>query len=173
VKKNKALFYAGMAAIFVLAVVAFVFLFDIGKVRTKAQMVFNIKPTPTAQVQDPRAELEKQKALLDSREKELSAREKSLEQRESLLIKEKEEAEKARKEAEDLQNQYLSKIKSLDEIVSTFEKMKPENAAAILAVMEKDKALAILSRMKTDAASKTLEFLPPKKAAEYTALIMS
>lgn len=56
-----------------------------------------------------------------------------------------------------------------NEVIKTYEKMKPQSAANILAQMDETTALNIMIDLKEDTLARILEKMPVEKAANFTA----
>lgn len=56
-----------------------------------------------------------------------------------------------------------------NEVIKTYEKMKPQSAANILAQMDETTALNIMTDLKEDTLARILEKMPVEKAANFTA----
>lgn len=56
-----------------------------------------------------------------------------------------------------------------NEVIKTYEKMKPQSAANILAQMDETTALNIMTDLKEDTLARVLEKMPVEKAANFTA----
>ncbi|WP_033829220.1 MotE family protein [Bacillus andreraoultii] len=100
-------------------------------------------------VQDLQAELEKKDQEIASLEEEKSRLES--------------EQEKALDEGTKKQTDTSSK-----DIIKTYEKMKPKNAAAILTQMDEPTALSIMSQLKDETLASILENMTAENAAKFT-----
>ena len=61
---------------------------------------------------------------------------------------------------------------SVKQVVTSFEEMDSENAAAIIGHMEQTEALVILQAISNDIRGEILQEMEPEVAAEFTALLM-
>lgn len=92
-----------------------------------------------------------------------------LEEKEEKLKKLELENNQLEKEIEQLNNQETNN--QLSDIVKTYEKMSPKQAALILIEMEEKMAVDILRNLKGETKAAILEKMPPKQAARFTSLL--
>lgn len=114
-------------------------------------------------------DLNKRKEVLEKKEKELSQLEEELQKRQSEIEGKIKELEKTRAQiAGVLQDRVKTDEERVDKLVQFYSNMKPTNAAKIIATLEEGLAITILNKMKKQEAAAILNFIEPQRAKEIS-----
>ncbi|MGF1464352.1 MAG: MotE family protein [Maricaulaceae bacterium] len=113
---------------------------------------------------------------LSERRREMDARSSELDTREALLLAAEQRVEERRDALVELRDEINALLGQLDEaeeqqlagLVTTYEKMKAKDAAAIFAALDPDILLRVASRMKETSIASILAEMDPRAAGELT-----
>ncbi len=123
---------------------------------------------------DERAALADEKTALDAREAGLLAREAEVARREAEAIEKLNELEAQREAVEALEAQAEQKIADINQLCALYEAMEPERAASIMEQMEvADLLIKIIFHMQNEKAAAILEVMEKEKAADILSRIGS
>lgn len=158
----------------IVVVLALVFAFDIGGLRTAASGLIKGPEKPQPVLDDAEQnKIQREWDKLNAKEAELSKKESELKSKETDLKALEEETTKLNDEAKSLQAKLTAEAEDLSAITKLYEKMEPENAASILELLEdRQMAVAILKNMNADQAAQIVEQMQPEKAAEMTKMML-
>ncbi|ADL68964.1 hypothetical protein BFT35_04535 [Thermoanaerobacterium thermosaccharolyticum] len=164
-------------AIFIILVVGLLFYFNIGGISNHTLKYFSnipilkglIQVKPTTNYAD---ELKKLTSELNTKQKELQNAEISLSDKQKQIDELQLQLQKQQNELNSLKVQVNSKKTDLKTLATYYENMDPQNAANILnQITDNNILIGILGNMNKDNASKILEQLDPKKAADITKIL--
>lgn len=81
------------------------------------------------------------------------------------------EKKRLKKEIKKLKTAQEDKTASIDNLVATYEQMRPKSAAPALVAMEDSEAVAIMRKLKTETLAAILEKMSAADAARFTKLL--
>lgn len=135
--------------------------------------LFSSKDMATTSIEEYDQQINKLQAQLKNQEKKVEDLQSELEKKDqeiATLQEEKENFENTKVEpGNDNANGQNETDTQWNEVIKTYEKMKPQSAANILAQMDETTALNIMTDLKEDTLARILEKMPVEKAANFTA----
>lgn len=164
-------------AIFIILVVGLLFYFNIGGISSHALKYLSNVPVlkgliqvkPTTNYAD---EIKKLNEELSIKQKELQSVQSALSDKEKRIEQLQSQLQKQQDEINSLKVQSNAKKTDLKTLATYYENMDPQNAANILnQITDNNILIGILGNMNKDNASKILEQLDPKKAADITKIL--
>lgn len=139
--------------------------------------LFSSKDMATTSIEEYDQQINKLQAQLKNQEKKVEDLQSELEKKDQEIASLQEEKENFENTKVEPGNENVN-AKANDqnetdtqwnEVIKTYEKMKPQSAANILAQMDETTALNIITDLKEDTLARILEKMPVEKAANFTA----
>ncbi len=138
--------------------------------------LFSSKDMATTSIEEYDQQINKLQAQLKNQEKKVEDLQSELERKDqeiATLQEEKKNFETNQNNQAEPGNDNANGQNETDtqwnEVIKTYEKMKPQSAANILAQMDETTALNIMTDLKEDTLARILEKMPVEKAANFTA----
>jgi flagellar protein FlbB len=138
--------------------------------------LFSSKDMATTSIEEYDQQINKLQAQLKNQEKKVEDLQSELEKKDqeiATLQEEKKNFETNQNNQAEPGNENTNGQNETDtqwnEVIKTYEKMKPQSAANILAQMDETTALNIMTDLKEDTLARILEKMPVEKAANFTA----
>lgn len=138
--------------------------------------LFSSKDMATTSIEEYDQQINKLQAQLKNQEKKVEDLQSELEKKDqeiATLQEEKKNFETNQNNQAEPGNENANGQNETDtqwnEVIKTYEKMKPQSAANILAQMDETTALNIMTDLKEDTLARILEKMPVEKAANFTA----
>ncbi|MDL0418841.1 MotE family protein [Caldifermentibacillus hisashii] len=138
--------------------------------------LFSSKDMATTSIEEYDQQINKLQAQLKNQEKKVEDLQSELEKKDqeiATLQEEKKNFETNQNNQAEPGNDNANGQNETDtqwnEVIKTYEKMKPQSAANILAQMDETTALNIMTDLKEDTLARILEKMPVEKAANFTA----
>ncbi|AFK86792.1 MULTISPECIES: MotE family protein [Thermoanaerobacterium] len=171
------LFIVVLISLFVVLLVGLLFYFNIGGISNHTLKILSNVPVLKGLIQVKPAtnyadEIKKLNEELSIKQKELQSVQSALSDKEKNIEDLQSQLQKQQDEINNLKAQSNTKKTDLKTLATYYESMDPANAANILnQITDNNVLIGILSNMNKDNASKILEQLDPKKAADITKIL--
>lgn len=136
--------------------------------------LFSSKDMATTSIEDYEQQINKLQAQLKNQEKKVEDLQSELEEKDQEIATLQEEKENSGNNQVEPGNENANANgqnktdTQWNEVIKTYEKMKPQSAANILAQMDETTALNIMDDLKEDTLARILEKMPVEKAANFT-----